>query len=171
MRKLILLAAFLVVPSASAEEVYKWKDANGVIHYTDKPPTPTARPHKLPELQTFGEVTPEQRAARKAGIQDPPFGGSGPKVRIVSPVADATVTGDGKFTVTLDVALSAGQTLNYYLDGELLNRIPTPSTAFLYEGVEKGSHLLSAAVVDAGGREISRSEPVIVHVEAPSNRP
>lgn len=40
MRKLvsIALAALLVVPAALAEgEVYRWKDANGVWHYSDQP--------------------------------------------------------------------------------------------------------------------------------------
>lgn len=173
MRALILLAV-LFAPLATADEVYKWKDAKGVIHYTDKPPTPTSKPHRLPELQTFGDIPPEQTAARKAGIRGPlPFGGSGPKVKILSPAADATLTGsDGKFTVMVDVVLAEGQTLNYYLDGELLNPAPTPSTAFLYERVEKGDHLLSAAVVDVGGKEVSRSEPIIVHVNPlPTSEP
>jgi hypothetical protein len=40
MRKLvsIALAAFLVAPAVMAEgEVYRWKDANGVWHYSDQP--------------------------------------------------------------------------------------------------------------------------------------
>lgn len=40
MRKLIsiALAAFLIAPAALAEgEVYRWKDANGLWHYSDQP--------------------------------------------------------------------------------------------------------------------------------------
>jgi hypothetical protein len=38
MRKITLIAALLIAPLAmAADEVYRWKDANGVWHYSDQP--------------------------------------------------------------------------------------------------------------------------------------
>jgi hypothetical protein len=38
MRKITLIAALLIAPLAmAADEIYRWKDANGVWHYSDQP--------------------------------------------------------------------------------------------------------------------------------------
>jgi len=169
MRWLLGLALSLLVAQAALAEVYKWKDENGVTHYGDKPTSANAKPIELPALQYYGEV---QRGGSKKGAPaksfkggPAPYGGSGPRIEITQPAPDATLP-SGKFTVLVAANLATGQNLNYYLDGELQNQIPTVSTAFLYTGVEKGDHMISAAVVDTSGREISRSEPVIVHLQA-----
>jgi len=33
-----LLACGLSLPALAADKVYKWKDANGIVHFTDQPP-------------------------------------------------------------------------------------------------------------------------------------
>lgn len=37
---LLLLAAVIAVPAASAAKIYSWTDGNGVTHYGDRPPEP-----------------------------------------------------------------------------------------------------------------------------------
>lgn len=162
MRFLFAIGVTLTAAVASAQQVYKWKDANGITHYGDKPAGHEAEVADLPALQIYGLSN-----GKKASHSGAPYGGNGPHVEVTQPAADAIVTpSGGKFTVSVNTspALSTGQSLNYYLDGELQNRAPTPSTALLYQGVDKGDHMISVAVVDDGGRELSRSEPVIVHL-------
>ena len=167
MRLLFAISVTLAATVASAQQVYKWKDANGITHYGDKPiGTNDAQVADLPALQIYGLSNGKKTST--------PYGGNGPRVEVTQPAADAIVTQTGgKFTVGVNVspALSAGQNLNYYLDGELQNRSPTPSTALLYQGADKGDHMISVAVVDDGGRELSRSEPVIVHLRAGAQAP
>lgn len=169
MRILFAICVTLAAAGASAQQVYKWKDANGITHYGDKPAGHNdAEVADLPALQIYGLSN-----GKKATRSGAPYGGNGPHVEVTQPAADAIVSPTGgKFTVTVSTspALSAGQGLNYYLDGELQNRAPTPSTALLYQGADKGDHMISVAVVDDGGRELSRSEPVIVHLRAPSTQ-
>jgi len=50
-----LAAVFLACPPASAQSTYRWKDASGNVHYTDKPPPTSAK-----EART---VTPPDPAA------------------------------------------------------------------------------------------------------------
>ncbi len=162
MRFLFAICVTLAAAVASAQQVYKWKDANGITHYGDRPAGHEAEVADLPALQIYGLSN-----GKKASRSGAPYGGNGPHVEVTQPAADSIVSpSGGKFTVTVSTspALSTGQSLNYYLDGELQNRAPTPSTALLYQGVDKGDHMISVAVVDDSGRELSRSEPVIVHL-------
>lgn len=59
MKLRILLASvalvFAVCSTAAADSVYRYKDENGVTHYTSKKPTPDAKPAKLPPINR-GEV-------------------------------------------------------------------------------------------------------------------
>jgi hypothetical protein len=170
MRFFVAMTLLLAAATATAQEVYKWKDANGVTHYGDKPMgNADAQVADLPALQIYG-LSNGKRATRNGT----PYGGSGPHVEITQPAADATLPqAGGKFTVgvSLSPALAAGQSLNYYLDGTLQNHSPTPVTVFPYAGAEKGDHMISVAVVDNAGRELSRSEPVIVHLQAAPKPP
>ena len=169
MRAPLALILLLVIANASADPIYKWVDEHGITHYGDRPLAANAKPIQLPGLQVFGS---SKNLPRR--ISGPaPYGGSGPKIEVTQPGPDATLLQkDGKFTVSVAVspALASGQNLNYYLDGELQNSAPTPSTAFLYIGADRGDHMISVAVLDNGGREISRSEPVIVHLQ-PEQKP
>jgi hypothetical protein len=171
MRILVTMIFLLLAAAASAQQVYKWKDANGVTHYGDKPAgNDAAQPADLPALQIYG-LSNGKKASRIGGA---PYGGNGPHVEITQPAPDAVLTQfGGKFTVGVAVspALATGQSLNYYLDGALQNRSPTPSTAFQVSGANNGDHMISVAVVDDSGREVSRSEPVIVHLQAAPKQP
>jgi hypothetical protein len=166
MRALVLFLGLFACAGAPAQ-VYKWTDEKGVVHYGDKPNSPNAKPVTLPELMPFGSGS---RKSTPRNFKGPaPYGGSGPKVEITYPAPDATLNTSGQFDVRVAISPVLGDTqkLNYFLDGELQNPVPTASRSFVYAGVEKGDHMLSVAVVDADGREISRSEPVIVHLQAP----
>jgi hypothetical protein len=171
MRILLAMTLSLLCAAASAQEVYKWKDANGVTHYGDKPAgNNDAQPADLPALQIYG-LSNGRKASRYGGA---PYGGNGPHVEITQPQPDAVLTQfGGRFTVGVAIspALSAGQNLNYYLDGTLQNRAPTPSTSLSFTGADKGDHMISVAVVDDSGRELSRSEPVIVHLNPAPKQP
>lgn len=47
--RIIIIALFLALP-LHADEIYKWKDAQGNVQYSSKKPNPNAKPAKLPEL-------------------------------------------------------------------------------------------------------------------------
>src|SRR5690242_19267107 len=69
---------------APTNQVYKWVDEKGVIHYTDKPPTQNATPAKLPPLQTFREgTTPNLNKYQKPGAAS--SSGSLSSVEVVTP--------------------------------------------------------------------------------------
>lgn len=161
---------------AAAGPVYRYVDPDGVVHYTDKPPTPSAQPIELKPVQTVGSrpapgsVSAESEAAVAA---DAASGSASARIEvgIASPAADETLRGDdGRLPVSLILGapLPEGAGLLYLLDGRAQNAAPTRALSFTMVNVERGSHLIGARVVDAGGRELGAASPVIVHMKPPT---
>ena len=63
-----LLATGLLAMPAAAQELYQWKDANGVTHYSDTPP-PTGSDHSVRYITQSGATprTVEEPAAAPDG--------------------------------------------------------------------------------------------------------
>lgn len=167
MRALIAFALLLNLLPADAE-VYRWVDENKVVHYGDKPPKEGVKPVELPPLQTYSPsetAIPPPASANTGGTAAAPTKSG---IRIVSPAQDETLRdAGGSISMTVDAALQPGQGLLFFLDGVQQNKIATPSSAWLFENVERGEHQLGAAIVAANGREIVRAAPVTVHVKPP----
>lgn len=67
----VLSLMFLFAGTATAAALYQWKDENGVVHFTDKPPSGkdvTKRVVKSPPL--LGEDTGEQETNAETEAQD-----------------------------------------------------------------------------------------------------
>jgi len=168
MRTLILLSLACLGFAAAAGDVYRWVDSNGVVHYADKPQNPTDKPASLPQLQTYAP------GAAPKGFVSAPDGSSSPArpaaaaISISSPAPDETIRdAEGKFTVTVAASPGPGEGLIYYLDGTAQNQQPTPSTALLYSGVERGQHTVSAALIGGNGTELARSAAVTINMKPP----
>lgn len=173
-------AALLLLPFAlpATAEVYRWVDKDGVVHYTDKPPTKDAKPAQLPPIQTVpGGFGLRGATGDRAGAASESAGQAGapaaPTPTIVSPQPDQTFRGAERtvpVSVTLAQPLPAGAGLLYYLDGSAHNTHPTQSVSYTLTNVERGSHTIAVAVVGADGKELARSPPVIVHMKPPIAR-
>lgn len=176
-RGIVLLALSvglsLALP-AGADQVYRWVDANGVIHYTDEPPQKDLKPVELPPLQSI--------SAQKIDSALPPPSGapsrtasaassSGLEVRLTAPKPDETIRGAERIVpvaVAFNRPLPEGARLVYLLDGNPMQTTSASSSEL--SGVDRGTHLVAVAVVDGSGKELARSAPVIVHVKPPIAR-
>ena len=168
---LALLCLCLCLPARA--EVYRYVDPQGVVHYTDQPPSKDARPAKLPPLQVIGPP-PGPPADRGADADARPKAPQAPvELRITAPAPEQTFRGDDRrlmVNVALDRPLPEGYGLLYMLDGSPQNTQATRTLSYVLEGVERGEHLVSVAAVDARGREVARTAPVIVHMKPPTVR-
>jgi hypothetical protein len=171
MRKLIAvsLACLGLSTAAVATEIYRWVDNKGVVHYSDKPLAPSDKPAELPHLQTYAHgANPGGLPPARSENAAPPPKRQGGALAIVAPAPDETIRdAEGKFTVTVAANPKEGEGLIYYLDGTAENAEPTPSTAYLYSGVERGDHSVAAALLGADGKELERAT-VNVHVMPPT---
>lgn len=168
MRELLLLVATLTALPALAD-VYRWTDKDGVIHYTDKPPAPGAKPAELPALQTF---KPEPVSASPAPAEAPVAKASKTAtIDITTPAAEETIRdAEGRVPVSVTAVPKAGEGIVYTLDGVPQNSVPTPSTAYLLTGVERGEHHIGASLVDATGKTLATAAPVTVYLMPPTAR-
>lgn len=169
MRTWLLLLGCLLALTASAQsrrEVWEWKDADGVTHYSDYP-APGARKIVLSGGAVSSSAptppaTPAPRSAAPAASKEVVYD----SLEIWSPENDASFfEPDTVITVRIrsEPDLGPDDRLYTYLDGQLL---PGENmTEHSLSDVERGAHTLTSVIVDRQAREKIRSKPVIFHMK------
>jgi len=171
-RPIIVLLGLLAAAGAFAE-AYTWTDADGVVHYSDRPEPgakvidlsqssvkrqrPATRPRTAQEQSTEdGEAD-----AASAGYTD---------IDIASPAADETlwnIGGNLSVNIALTPALRPGHQVRVYFDGT--PHMATGTNVQIQE-VHRGSHNLQAEVIDQSGKMVIRSRPSRFYVQQNSIR-
>ena len=166
MRKWLILL-FALPATASSAPAWTWVDANGQVHFSDRP-VPGARQVELAAAQGFGMAVAGPRGSRPeaAGQAAGPY----QTIEVVSPTEQETLYNIG---ATLDVvvqfrpALLPGHRFDLALDGQRRNLNTTnPSTTLA--SVFRGAHSLEVVVIDAAGTEVMRSPPRTFFVQQTS---
>lgn len=153
----LLVLTLLVLPAVLGETLYKWVDAQGNVHYSDKPQPGATKVH-LPNAQTFtapavaAPVTSDGKAAQTQPAQQ---GYS--SFQITSPSPDETFTNVQSVTVTvvLEPSLQEGDQVTITLDGD--SQGPGRALSATFSDVERGEHSASATLIEAGGQVLSAS--------------
>lgn len=172
----IALALCLAVVAASAlavDPIYRWVDNSGVIHYGTQPPSKDSQPATLPQIQTYSHgatntalpVSPNDLLAKATPSADIK------EVRILTPAKDQTFRdAQGVISVSATVlpSLPEGAGVVFYLDGAAKNAKSSVSTSMTLNGVERGEHTVTVAVVDSAGKELKRALPVTFYVMPPT---
>ncbi len=167
-----MLLLGLLASGAVFAEAYKWVDADGVVHFSDRP-QPGAERIELP-TDTPGRPRPttaySSAATTSAAANDADGETTEPFVRystieIASPAAEETlwnIGGELEVAVNLQPGLQPGHQLRIYFDGS--PRVVN-STRFRLEEVWRGVHNLQAEVIDQSGEVVSRSQPNRFYVQ------
>jgi hypothetical protein len=162
---LSLLAAFAV----QAAVVYKWVDADGVVHFSDQP-SPGAE-KIFTSSSTAGTVTTAARSP--GGAQQAPrsVAASGigyTEFSITSPVNDQTFFGEDVIAVHLNLvpSLKPEQSVTWHLNGKQLD---TAATAFSLPHLDRGAYALAATITDQQTSESQTSNTVTFYVRQPSS--
>ncbi|HEX3398234.1 MAG TPA: DUF4124 domain-containing protein [Steroidobacteraceae bacterium] len=160
-----LLAAFTV----QAAVIYKWVDADGVVHYSDQA-SPGAE-----KIVTGGSLNsmaagrgatgpsspaPQQRA--QGGLNYTEFA-------ITSPAPEQTIFGDDVIPVrlNLDPALRPNQAITWHLNGQQLDSPPS-ALSFALPRLDRGTYALTATITDQQTSESQTSSSVTFFVRQPS---
>ncbi|HSW13542.1 MAG TPA: DUF4124 domain-containing protein [Solimonas sp.] len=175
MRKLCLLLSLSLLSLAAAAEVYKYTDEKGVVHYTDQPPSKGARPASLPPLQTVpsdviagSRSEPDAPSRSRAAAAAEAY-----SLSIVSPTPEQTFRepgGNVEVSVSVQPELQSGYGLMFYVDGAPATPEPVAGTGVSLSGLERGAHAIAVALVDADGKEVTRSS-VTVYMKPPTVKP
>jgi hypothetical protein len=158
MRKWLILLFAICVPPASAAPAWTWVDAQGQVHYSDRP-VPGAKQIDLPAAQSFpAPRTPQGSGTRNAAARDaqPPDASLGVTAyrsfNIVSPTAQETLWNiGGNLPVLIELApgLRPGHAVDIVLDGQRLN-LNADRLQLTVPNVFRGAHTIQAAIVSGG---------------------
>jgi hypothetical protein len=164
---LATLAAF----AGQAAVIYKWKDSEGVIHFSDQPVAgaekittgsdPTVRPassaRPAEDNQTTGATKPEPGLAYT-------------EFSITSPAPDQTFFADDVVNVNLalDPALKPNQAVTWHLNGKQLDDQGPTTTQFSLPHLDRGSYTIAATVTDQETGESRSTDSVGFFVRQPS---
>lgn len=167
-KHVVLAATLLVWTTAPSAAVYKSVNAEGNVVYTDEP-TGNGKPVDLPPLST---VPPPKYTLSQPPAAPLDSTSGYTKLSIVAPPQDGTLrdnTGAVPVTAGLEPELNvaAGHRFQYYLDGQTQGE-PTASNQIVIANVDRGEHNVAVAVVDGGGKEVIRSNPVLFHLHRQS---
>jgi hypothetical protein len=178
MRWMWMALVLLISPGAPAGEVYRWVDERGVVHFSDQP-HPDAERVRIKPVQSYTAPpvapAPPQQSGDRPVLLEPP--GSYTQLSIVSPRDGETLWNIGaqlNVEIAMHPALGVGHILAVYLDGQRVPDVPQ-ATQFTLVNVFRGERRLRVAILDANGRELVTSGPVVFYVQQASlqnpNRP
>ena len=164
--------AFLVLMAinptyAQTLQIYKWTDANGSVHFSDKPHE-GAEQIKLPKVQTYSAPkveTAEKPSNSVTDIESRQY----EKISIAQPEDQVTIRNtEGYVSVILELKpkLIDGDKVQMILDGSPIG-VPEASTTFTLRDINRGSHTLVAKVLDINSKVIATSELVTIYMMPP----
>jgi hypothetical protein len=162
----MLLGALVTV--AHAAVIYKWTDAQGVVHYSDQPVEGAEK------IVTAGGSTYSGAASVKGlqGLQGDKKEKTGPglafdTLSISSPTAEQSFFGDDSIPVALAAipALKANQVVSWSLNGAPLSQT---GQSFSLQSLARGTYALAATVTDQTTGQTMSAGSVTFYVRQPS---
>jgi hypothetical protein len=171
MRSIICCLFVLLWSLPLGAEIYKIRDENGRIIYTDQPPAAN-QAHEKVDLKPINrqapvQVQPTLRPREQQRQRDEAVNYS---VRLTSPADESHVLPaqrDVRVSAAVEPALKPNHRIQFLMDGQPLGE-PSTDTSFLIEEIYRGEHKLSAQVLDTRGRILATSPEVTVYVHRPT---
>jgi membrane carboxypeptidase/penicillin-binding protein PbpC len=155
---------------ANAAVIYKWTDADGVVHYSDQ---------AVPGAEKIVTSSSSSNGIAVGAARGPSIATSSKKApsrldyaafAIESPAKEQVFYGDEVIPVRLrlDPDLKANQTIGWYLNGSPLTDQAPTSRAFTLQSLSRGTYQISATLTDIVTGETQNSEGVTFFVRQPS---
>ena len=165
-----IIVGLLAAVASQAAVVYKWTDADGVVHFSDQP-VPGAE-----KIITAGKNSLNGYSAPPA---NPTTGGQQARaaatqtrtaaVTIISPQPEQSFFNDEPINVALSQpALTADQSVTWHLNGrELADQSPT-ATQFTLPNPGRGTFAIAATITNQMTGEVQSTPSVTFYVREPS---
>jgi hypothetical protein len=163
---LAALAMLVTAGSAVATTLYRWVDAQGVVHYSDTP-QPGAQAVDVHSAQTY-RAPPAPKGTTASQPAAAPAASTSYQCSIVSPSPEQSFYSPETVAISVSVnpALAGGDQVLVYVDGTAL---PSSSgQGYQLSQPERGPHTVSAMVRGADGKTACTAAPVTFDVQKPS---
>jgi hypothetical protein len=167
-RMLLVLAALAAASTCLAQTMYRWVDAQGVVHYSDTPqpgaqaiPVPSAQTYRAPPVPAAPPATTTAAPAAPTGYQS---------CAITQPAADANLFAPEALNISVQVvpSLHPGDQLSVTFDGATLPASASGAMNFELSSPERGTHTITAVVLSADGQTLCSAPAVSFSVQRPS---
>jgi Domain of unknown function (DUF4124) len=173
MRIVLILASLAVTLVAQSQEIYRWVDKNGVVHYSDQPDSPNAELINVIEPNAYEAQEQAQAGDSGAGDsgepeEDEPAVSPYGSLSIVSPTPDQVFFGaDAVVNVAADLqgTLRPDHSVVFFLNG---NRKQADGLNTDYSDLARGTYFLRVSIMDGAGRPVITSQQTNFHVRQPS---
>ena len=164
---MLALAALVAAGSCLAQTMYRWVDAQGVVHYSDQP-QPGAQAIPVPSAQTY-RAPPAAPAAPPAAAATPAAPAVYESCAITQPAADANLFAPEAVNISVQVvpSLRPGDRFNVTFDGSALPSSPGAMN-FELPAPERGEHTINATVTSPEGQTLCSAPAVSFSVQRPS---
>ena len=172
MRTALIIAGLLVSLAAQSQEIYRWVDQDGIVHYADQPGSPDAELVPYPGLDTApseGGAAEETASQPEEPPEETPAAPAYGSLRITSPAPDESFFGADvavAVQVALDGELRPGDTLVVLVDGQRAADVSGLSATVT--GLTRGTHFLRAAILDGTGNAVITSPQITFHIRQAS---
>jgi hypothetical protein len=166
LRRLWIASGLFVAFAAGAAVIYKWTDADGVVHYSDQA-VPGAE--KMTISGAVNGSTATHSTAPQAPASKSPGGLAFTSINIDSPAPEEVFFGDNAVPVHLNLepALQPGQTITWHLNGKQLDQA-ADSVGFTLPIMPRGTYVIAATVIDPESGQSQSTNSVTFYVRQPS---
>lgn len=158
-----ILLLLLSTSTFAATTVYKVKNPDGSVSYSDQPNN-EAEVLQVEPVPTVPSV-PVDRSGYNTPTQDVKTAATYRSFSILSPTQDQAFQspeGSIEIRLALEPALQESHTLDYWLDGSLYQS--TSSLALQLNNLDRGTHVLEVKIIDKAGQVIdSRNSSFTIH--------
>jgi len=166
-----MFLGLLVAASAGAAVVYKWTDADGVVHYSDQ-----AVPGAEKIVTSSGAANGIGGSTHSASAQPADKPGAAKRLAysefsIESPAKEEVFFGDDVVPVRLHLEpeLQPKQEVVWYLNGAPQRDVGPTTVSFALPAMQRGTYVLSATVTDTITGDSQSTETVTFYVRQPSD--
>ncbi len=167
-RSWIVIGLFAALTAQSAV-IYKWIDANGVVHYSDQP-VPGAE-----KIITAGKSINSYSAPSLGNSNGQPRAGTpGPQATavtftIASPQPEQSFFNDEPITISLSQpALGPGLSVTWHLNGQELSDQNPSAAQFVLPNPGRGAFSIAATISNQTSGEVQTTPSVTFYVKEPS---
>lgn len=163
MRIALVIAGLLVSLVAQPQDIYRWVDKDGIVHYADQPGAPDATRVEQEQRGLLGnaDAPPLYQQEQPQFPERPAYR----SLSIATPAPDQVFFGGDvhvPITAVLDGRLRDGDELVVLVDG---NRVPGVSgMGATASGLSRGTHFLRAIIVDPAGELVIASPQITFHL-------
>ena len=174
---IIVLSSLLLAAAAAAQQVYRWVDEDGVVHYSDQPPpndgaqaidieVPPGISNPSRAIAAGERPRPARSRERDDETPTETIGGYR-NAAITEPESQEVLWNIATrlpVAMRLEPALAGSHRIQWLLDGEPIGE-PVSSLRTTLEPVYRGTHTLTATVVNADGNTVYSTDPLTFYVQ------